>query len=211
MINKNKKYCYRITHIKNLPIILESGIVCKKNSKANSKYINIGNPEIIDVRTETPVKIEDYGMIGDYIPFYFTSKSIMLYNIQTGFRHPFVPKRNPSEILVMKFKIEELSSLESKWFFTDGQANDKATTHYNNLTDIDKIDWESIHQNNFSKSDDFDRGRRYQAEFLVKNEVQISHIESLNVYNDKAKEYVEKILKEYNLEIRVNNNKIYYF
>jgi hypothetical protein len=79
------------------------------------------------------------------------------------------------------------------------------------LTDIDKIDWESIHQNNFSKSDDFDRGRRYQAEFLVKNEVPISHIESLNVYNDKAKEYVEKILKEYNLEIRVNNNKIYYF
>lgn len=63
----------------------------------------------------------------------------------------------------------------------------------------------------FSKSDDFDRGRRYQAEFLVKNEVPISQIESLNVYNKKAKEYVEKILKEYNLEIRVNNNKIYYF
>ncbi|WP_027381469.1 type II toxin-antitoxin system toxin DNA ADP-ribosyl transferase DarT [Chryseobacterium daeguense] len=211
MINKNKEYCYRIIHIENLPIILETGIVCKKNSKANSNYINIGNPEIIDVRSETKVRIEHYGMIGDYVPFYFTSKSIMLFNIQTGYRHPVVPKRGPSEILVMRFRISDLISLDKKWFFTDGQANDAATTHYNSLSKIDKIDWQSIHQNNFSKSEDFDRARRYQAELLVKDEVPIHIIESINVYDDEAKKYVEKILKENKLEIKVNTNKIYYF
>lgn len=120
MINKHRKYCYRITHIRNLPLLLQNGIVNKHHPNASNNYIEIGNPEIIDVRSNMPVKINNYGMIGDYVPFYFTPKSIMLYNIITGYRHPVVQKRNKSEILVIRCLIEELTSLP-QWFFTDGQ------------------------------------------------------------------------------------------
>ena len=111
MINKNKIFCYRITHIDNLPFLLQNGIVNKHHHGASSDYIEIGNPEIIDVRSTSAVKIDNYGMIGDYVPFYFTPKSIMLYNIVTGYRHPIVQKRNRSEILVVRCLIEQLSAL----------------------------------------------------------------------------------------------------
>ena len=210
MINRNKKFCYRITHIENLPILLETGLVCKGHPNADANYINIGNTEIIDVRSNTPVRIDGYGMIGDYVPFYFTSKSIMLYNIHTGYWHPKVPKRKSSEIMVMRFNIADLCELDH-WFYTDGQANDRATTHYNSLDNIDCIDWNSIQNSNFSKGDDIDRARRYQAEFLVRNEVPIDKIESLNVYDEQSQQYVKDILKQFGMGIEINMNKKYYF
>jgi hypothetical protein len=211
IINQNKKFCYRITHIGNLPLILEQGIVTKHHPNANNAYINIGNPEIIDVRSTTPVKIEGYGFIGDYVPFYFTPKSIMLYNIITGYWHPKVPRRNRDEILVIRCLIENLAQLP-QWFFTDGQGNDIASSHYKDLTDIDKIDWHCIQHSDFSKNDgDYDRPRRYQAEFLVQNVVPLSAIESLNVYNQAAATAVQAILKENNINLAVNLLSQYFF
>jgi hypothetical protein len=84
MINGNKKYCYRIAHIENLDYILDRGFVTKHHAQASSQYIHIGNREIIDVRSDMPVRMANYGDIGDYVPFYFTPRSIMLYNIITG-------------------------------------------------------------------------------------------------------------------------------
>jgi hypothetical protein len=79
MINQHRIYCYRITHIDNLPLLLHDGIVNKYHPNSSNNYINIGNPEVIDVRSTMPVRIHNYGMIGEYVPFYFTPKSIMLY------------------------------------------------------------------------------------------------------------------------------------
>lgn len=183
MINKHKKYCYRITHICNLPLLLQNGIVNKHHPNSSKDYVEIGNPEIIDVRSTTPVKIDDYGMVGDYVPFYFTPKSLMLFNIITGYRHPVVQRRNKDEILVIRCLIEKLAELP-KWFFTNGQGNDMASSHYNKLADLEQIDWDCIQKSDFSKSDgDYDRQRRYQAEFLVHKMVPLESIESLNVYN----------------------------
>lgn len=213
LVNKNKNFCYRITHIHNLPLILKKGLVCKKYAKAtDEQYINIGNNEIIDVRSMTPVKINGYGNLGDYVPFYFTPRSMMLYNIVTGFREPVVPKRSREDILVVRCLIDELSKLD-KWFFTDGQANDKDTArHFNNLKHLDKIDWECIQRSDFTKSDgDYDRPRRYQAEFLVHKKVPLEAIESLNVYNQAAADYVNGILAEHEMEIVVNITRSYFF
>ena len=216
MEQNSKDFCYRITHIQNLECILKNGIVCKNHARACGNYINIGHQEIIDVRSTTAVKINtidniSYGMIGDYIPCYFTPKSTMLYNILTGYYHPKVQKRKCEEILVMRFKISTLANLPNLFFFTDGQANDYATKHYNSLADIQYIDWESIHKNNFSKKDDEDRARRYQAEFLVKDEIPISCIEGFYVYNQNAKEAVQNILAQNEVNIKVEINRNYYF
>lgn len=211
MINRDRRYCYRITHINNLHLLLQNGIVNKHHPNASKDYIEIGNPEIIDVRSISAVKIDDYGMIGDYVPFYFTPKSIMLYNIITGYWHPLVPRRNRNEILVIRCLIEELARLP-KWFFTDGQGNDMASNHYNDIADLDNIDWQCIQNSNFSKSDgDFDRPRRYQAEFLVQHEVPIDCVESLNVYNQQAADVLANILNENNINLAVNIQPLYFF
>lgn len=213
MINQHKKYCYRITHIQNLPLILQHGIVGKHHPLASNAFIAIGNPEIIDVRSITPVKIDGYGMIGDYVPFYFTPKSIMQYIIIKGHHAPLVPKRNPEELLVIRCLINELAKLP-RWFFTNGQANikDGTVTHFNDLQHLGTIDWEAIQSSNFSKSDgDYDRPRRYQAEFLVHSQVPVTCIESLNVYNQAAKTYVQAQLTKNNITLPVNIQPLYFF
>lgn len=212
LINANKSYCYRITHIQNLPHILEKGIVAKNHPDASTDFIQIGNPEIIDVRGTMPVKLGGYGNIGDYVPFYFTPKSMMLYNVITGYRAPLVPKRSREEILVIRCLIETLAK-EQTWFFTDGQGNDALTQHFNDLAHLEEIDWVSIQSSNFKKGeDDFDRTRRYQAEFLVYQHVPIGCIESLNVYNQPGADYVKKALTEKNItNIAVNVQPLYFF
>lgn len=163
------------------------------------------------MRSTTLVKIDGYGMIGDYVPFYFTPKSMMLYNIITGFRHPVVPKRERNEILVIRCLIEELAKLP-RWFFTDGQGNDMASRHYTDLRALDSIDWLSIQNSNFTKSDgDFDRPRRYQAEFLVHHGVPIDCIESLNVYSQESADVVNKIIYTSTIHMAVHIQPQYYF
>ncbi len=211
MINRQRTYCYRITHISNLFHLLQNGIVNKHHPDANNEYIDIGNPQIIDVRSKMPVKIANYGNIGDYVPFYFTPKSMMLFNIITGHRHPIVPRRNRSEILVIRCLISNLVKLR-QWFFTDGQANDMASNHYNDMTNLGQIDWGNIQNSDFSKSDgDYDRPRRYQAEFLVHRHVPLTCVESLNVYNDQAANIVTNVLYQNNINLAVNIQPQYFF
>lgn len=213
LINSDKDFCYRITHIQNLPKILEAGILCCKNHpQADPDFISIGNPEIINVRDTTAVKIEDYGNIGDYLPFYFTPRSMMLYNIVTGCKEPVVPKVDRQDILVIRCLINQLAK-SKKFFFTDGQANATALTgHYNDLQHLNKIDWEIIQKSNFNKSDGkIDRSRRYQAEFLVHNQVPIEFIESFNVYNNKARIFVSNELNRLEIPIPIQIQEDYFF
>jgi hypothetical protein len=82
ILNQHKNFCYRIYHIQNLPHILENGLCSKHHPAASAGFISIGNPSIISARDSTMVKINGYGNIGEYIPFYFTPRSMMLFNIK---------------------------------------------------------------------------------------------------------------------------------
>ena len=46
--------------------------------------MEIGNPDLIDKRTHRIVPAPPGGTLSDYVPFYFTLYSPMLYNIKTG-------------------------------------------------------------------------------------------------------------------------------
>lgn len=210
-INSTRNFCFRIIHKDNLAHVLRHGLVTKHHPSADPGFVSIGNPEIIDVRGTTPVKLEGYGNIGDYVPFYLTPRSIMLYNIITGYYAPKVPQRSKAEIVVLRFKMDALANLP-QWFFTNGQANDEETRHYNDLLRLDQIDWPSIQASNFQNSDgDYDRSRRYQAEFLVRNIVPVEYIESIIVYNEEIKALVEGLLLAADIEIPVFIHKPYLF
>ena len=210
-INKDKKFVYRIIHKDNLSDVLTHGIVNKHHQNASKSFISIGNLAIIDVRSSTAVRIEGYGNIGDYVPFYFTPRSIMLYNIITGYYAPKVPRRGKDEIVVIRCTIDTLIQ-RPRWFFTDGQANVGETKHYNALSSLNKIDWTSIQSSNFSKSDgDFDRQRRYQAEFLVQDLVPVECIESLYVYCEDTLALIEECIKTMKKKIPVHIHKPYFF
>jgi len=211
LINRDKSFCFRITHRDNLNHVLRHGLVNKHHENADKNFVAIGNFEIIDVRSGTEAGLPGYGNIGEYVPFYFTPRSIMLYNIVTGYYAPKVPKRSKDEIIVIRCRIEDLVK-GSQWFFTDGQANDGETTHYNDLKHLAQIDWECIQHGDFSKSDgDYDRQRRYQAEFLVHDSVPVEHIESICVYSQEMKNWAEQKINVAGLKIPVYIHQPYFF
>ena len=204
IFNAKKIYCYRICHIDNLAHILKFGLCTQHHVNANPTYKSIGNPDIIGDRDKKLVKIPGYGVIGDYIPFYFTPKSIMLLNIITGYRKPLVPQLPKEDIIIFCCLIEDLGKDGRRFFFTNGQASTTSTTkHYNDLKYISEIDWISIHSSNFDKQDDPDRPRRYQAEILVHHHLPVNSLSSIIVYNENAASLVRDALVQAGIVLNV--------
>ena len=175
-------------------------------------YVNIGNSEIINTRGVFPVKIEDYGFIGDYVPFYFGKQSIMLYNILTG--RGGVRKQSPEDIVYLCCGVAKLINECPRYFFTDGQANKQLTEHFSSTNDLDKIDWDIVNGSDFKKTQEQpDKSRRYQAEFLVHQHVPVSCINKIVIYNKSAASIVEALLKGNGLRIplRIAKKDSYYF
>lgn len=93
-LNAKNPQMFRITHITNVPWILQNGLHCRSSGAVDPNFVRIGNASLIDKRQHFPVPIAPGGALSDYVPFYFTPRSIMLYNIVTG--HKDTP--NCSEI-----------------------------------------------------------------------------------------------------------------
>lgn len=202
-------WLYRITSRENLSHILEYGICNKNHPDANPDFVSIGNHDIIGRRNDHEVKIDGYGNIGDYVPFYFSPKSIMLFNILTGYG---VSKVNPEEIIFLITDIESAVNCNQLYFFSDGQANTRISKHYNDLKDLNKIDWEVVQSGDFSKSNtDNDRTRRYQAEFLIHRKVPVNCIKGIVVYNESCATFVKKKLALTDLIIQVHIKRSFYF
>ena len=77
---------FHITHVKNLPNILRDGGLCSDSERIRRGLTttNIGHKHIRDRRLKRPVPVAAGGTLGDYVPFYFCSRSVMLYPIYLG-------------------------------------------------------------------------------------------------------------------------------
>lgn len=74
-----------MTHIENIPHILQYGITHHHSPNANSHYRSIGDRSLIDFRANKEINIgSECIVLGDYIPFYFGIRMPMLYVIQHG-------------------------------------------------------------------------------------------------------------------------------
>jgi hypothetical protein len=74
-----------MTHVDNIPHILEFGITHRNSENANPNYVSIGDRSLIDNRNSKKVNFDTESIIlGDFIPFYFGIRTPMLYVIQKG-------------------------------------------------------------------------------------------------------------------------------
>ena len=84
-LTAEKALIFRITHIGNVPWILRHGLRCKNSEVQDPNFVRIGNLELIQRRTARNIPVLPGGTLSDYIPFYFTPFSMMMYNIKTGY------------------------------------------------------------------------------------------------------------------------------
>lgn len=83
-LNAKKALIWRIVHCDNLLWILDNGLHCGNSGVQAPGWVGIGNPELIDKRANHSVPLLPGGFLNDYVPFYFTPFSPMLWNIHTG-------------------------------------------------------------------------------------------------------------------------------
>ena len=203
---------YRIVHFQNVEYILKNGMYTRQSPHFDPNYVNIGDNTLISERHDYPVRIQDYGSLGDYVPFYFAGRSPMLLNIKTGFRG--IAQRPQHEIIYFVCKLDDVLDNCKKWFFTDGHAKNSISDFFIDLEDLIKIDWDVVKLRIWKQTEeDHDRMRRKQAEFLIKDHVPVVCIEKILVMDDTKKQLIEDILEKLNISITVtidNQNKVYY-
>lgn len=205
------KHLFRMTHIDNLRINLKVGLYAP-NARRYPEYINIGDETLIEQRGVFTLPVAPGGVLGDYVPFYFGGCSPMLLNIKTG--HRGIKQRDQREIVYLCSHIDMIAQACPEYCFTDGHAKDRLTAFYNQLSDLDKIDWRAVDLKYWASTEDEpDNMRRKQAEFLVKTHVPLSCLSGIIVLDDIAAEAVNIIREETGCELPVHidyKRKYYY-
>jgi hypothetical protein len=196
MVDFSKKYLYRMIHIENIPHVLEYGITHRNSTSANLNFIPIGDNSLIN-RRNTYI-LNNGSILGDYIPFYFGTRSPMLYVIQHGFNG--VSKTTPENIIYCVTSITKIIDSEIEFMFTDGHAIDSFSTEYSKdqINNIDNlIDYNAINAFDWKDENDLDKKRRKEAEFLLSQDLPPSYILGYICYNENSK---SKLL-EYGIDV----------
>jgi hypothetical protein len=201
---------FRIAHIDNVPWILEHGLHCRNSSKRDPNYVEIGNPELIEKRTHRAVPIAPGGGLSDYIPFYFTPLSPMLYNIKTG--HNGIKRRAMSEIVIMVSSLPNLKARGIPFVFTDRHAYLQTAGFYSDLARLDRIAW-TLLQNRDFKRDLYDPSKfeRYQAEALIHRHLPIEALTCIICCGDTQKAILQGEVEKSGQTLQVEVKRNCYF
>lgn len=184
-MERQLKYAFRITHIENIPHILNYGIVTSDSPNRNGNFVPIGDSKIIDIRKE---RVNKKFNLSNYIPFYFGPRSPMLYVIQHGYNG--VPKTDPDKIIYCVIRIDDLIRDNINCIFTDGHALSALTSFFdkNQLGNINNIiNYDDVYSSRWDKETDIDLKRRKEAELLIENDLPLKYIRGYVVYNNEAK------------------------
>jgi hypothetical protein len=206
-LNPQKALIFRIIHRENVADMFRDGLQCRNAASAMRPFVQIGNPGLIERRLRCVVDCPPGGTLADYVPFYFTPYSPMMYNIFTGYSG--IVQRPRSEIIVMVSSLHHLNKMKIPFVFSDRHAVLKWTQFSSNLSDLDRIDWASLQARNFKK-DDADRFERYQAEALVHSHMPITGLLGIACFNDVVRFEVETLAQKFGHNVTVQTMKNWY-
>ncbi len=140
-------------------------------------HANIAYSSIQQQRAAKLVRCGPGGSVHDYVPFYFTRKSPMLYTINRGSVRCAGGQEN---IVHLVSTAQRVAQLGLGFAFTDGHGIMAYTSFYDDLAQLGQIDWNMIGATYwYDTAEDGDRKRRKQAEFLIWNQCPwtlISHV-----------------------------------
>lgn len=189
MPDLNKTYLYRMTHIENIPHILNYGITHASSENANPDFVSIGDDSLITTRND--FLLNNGRRLGEYIPFYFGVRTPMLYVVQNGFN--MVTSTPAEKIVYCVSSVQKIIDQQLDFVFTDGHAVDKFSSQYTpvDIHDIEKLlDHKAIKAKYWNDENDLDLKRRKEAEFLVSGDIVKEAVLGFVVYNENAKNSV---------------------
>jgi ssDNA thymidine ADP-ribosyltransferase, DarT len=210
-LNPERALIFRVVHVSNVLWILKNGgLHCPNTAEQDPNYVNIGNADLIAKRSRRIVPIPPGGTLSDYVPFYFTPFSIMMYNIKTGYGG--IIRRENRDIAILVSSIHRLTELGLPFVFTNQHAYTADTEFCARVSELDKIDWALLKSRDF-KTDDADPGKqaRYQAEALVHQRVPLDALLGIGCYDESVKRDLAAQVEQCGVKLGVKTTPIWYF
>ncbi len=202
---------FHITSIDNLSNIVEAGTLYSDTIMIEEAidHCIIGMNHIKERRLATEVPCNQGTKVGEYVPFYFCPRSVMLFAIDRN--HPDVTYRGRQrEIIHLVSSVETVTkNKERLWAFSDGNAGTTFTRFYNKVDVMDEVlNRDAIEATYWA---DPVIKEKKQAEFLVHKRLNWGEIHDIGVYSKVIGDRVEKILKNTNHKPKVLIKRDWYY
>lgn len=204
----NNPAIYHITRVDNLLNILrEGGLWCDAQRIAKALVTtNIGYSHIKARRLRHPVSVAAGGALGDYVPFNFCARSVMLFVVHQG-HDDYNEGQRPVMHLVSS--ISAVQATGRPWFFTDRHADLGYARQYDNPAELTQVDWSVMPLTYWGADSDVKEKR--QAELLVHAFFPWTAIEMIGVVDKDIASVVRKTLAgaDHQPQVKIKRNWYY--
>ena len=207
-------FIYHITHIKNLPGIITTEGLCSDSEiiLQDKQNMNIAHSNIKERRRNTSVPVCQKGVVADYVPFYFCSRSPMLFSIHQGRVEGYAGGQK--EVVYLCSKLITVIN-GTRWCFSDGHTDISAFCNFfDNIDDFSKLDWGAIKDDGWGYpyyTSDSDLKRRKQAEFLVHKFFPWHFFVGIGVFDENKKNEVESYVENANHKPQIKVIRKWYY
>jgi hypothetical protein len=200
-----------MTHVDNVEEILRRGELQSTALLNNARVgvTSIAYTSIQEQRAAKHVPCGPGGCLHDYVPFYFCRRSPMLYTVNRG----NVACNGGQDSLVHIVSTAQKTKAAGLGFvFSDGHGIMSYTEFYDDLGQLDTVDWNVIAARYWHDTqDDGDRKRRRQAEFLVRDRFPLGLVTDIVVRTDSMRERVKELCDDTGFALKVTSNANWYY
>ncbi len=176
---------YHIVHVDNLASICEDGCLWSDSGMVERQGgIVIGMGSIKQRRLALPISCHPQTFVGEYVPFYFCPRSIMLFVIHCA-NHPELAYRGGQQPIVhleadLNQVVQWAEANGRRWAFSLSNAGAAYTLFRSDLAQLDEIDWDAVAAQDFRPAD---VKEAKQAEFLVQQSFPWHLVERIGVHS----------------------------
>lgn len=200
---------FHFTDVTNLGRILAAGEL--RAHRTAGCAVDIGDASIKVRRTRINVACGLGGQVCDYVPFYFATRSPMLFSIKCG--NVQGVSSDQRRIIYLTSSTEAAYDAGLACVFTDGNASAAFTDFEDDPAKLATlIDWQLMRERYWrNTAEDNDRRRRRAAEFLIHNAMPLRRITGIGVYNECVRAHVAAAIDAAGSHISVDILPDWYF
>lgn len=206
---------YHITHLSNLEGIIASGGLISDALIQRSRVTprQVGMSRIKERRLkEIEVSCHPGTKVGEYVPFYFCVRSVMLYVVHCA-NHPDLQYRDGQDAIVhlqadLRHVVAWADQAGVRWAFSLSNAGARFAEFRASLNALHELDWDAIASRDFR---DPDVKERKQAEFLVYERFPFHLIERIGVRTQSAYQAIMEMLSRSGVKVPVAIHPNWYF
>jgi len=189
---------YHITHLRNLPQIVDARRLWSDAKRIEKKLdCDVVGMSHIKRRRLEEIEVDCHPdtHVGDYVPFYFCPRSIMLYILHMG-NHPDLNYQGGQRPIVhlqadLHAVVEWADRKERQWAYSDRNAGGFLANFYTGLDHLGEVNWAAVDSTDFR---DMVIKEGKQAEFLVYGLFPWRLVERIGVCDERVADEVRQAI-----------------